>query len=128
MTGATRLIFIYGLLALFLGLTSCHRGQERAAAEMTGGDPGRGRVAIRQYGCASCHTIPGIRGANALVGPPLGQIASRVYIAGVLPNTPENMMRWIRSPQMVDPLTAMPNVGLTEAAARDIASYLYTLK
>jgi cytochrome c1 len=58
----------------------------------------------------------------------LGQIASRVYIAGVLPNTPENMIRWILNPQTVDPLTAMPNVGLTAAAARDIASYLYTLK
>jgi hypothetical protein len=28
----------------------------------------------------------------------------------------------------VDPLTAMPNLHLAEAEARDISSYLYTLK
>ena len=83
---------------------------------------------IQQYGCTSCHTIPGIRGANALVGPSLEQIASRMYIAGVLPNTSENMLRWLQNPPAVDPLTAMPNLGVTEADARDMASYLYTLR
>jgi cytochrome c len=102
---------------------------ERAASEMTGGgSPTRGRTAIEHYGCASCHTIPGVRGADALVGPPLTQIASRSYIGGVLTNSPENMMRWIRDPQGVDQLTAMPNLGVTDDDARDIASYLYTLK
>ncbi|HEX7956189.1 MAG TPA: c-type cytochrome, partial [Pyrinomonadaceae bacterium] len=102
---------------------------EQAAAEMTGGgSPARGRAAIERYGCATCHTIPGVRGADALVGPPLTRVASRSYIGGVLTNSPENMMRWIRDPRAVDPLTAMPNVGVTDGDARDIASYLYTLK
>jgi cytochrome c len=117
-----------GLIALLIGLSSCNQNLERTAAAMTGGNPGRGKEVLRQYGCGSCHTIPGIRGANALVGPALEQIASRMYIAGVLPNTPENMLRWLQNPPAVDPLTAMPNVGVTEADARDMAGYLYTLR
>jgi cytochrome c len=46
----------------------------------------------------------------------------------VLPNTPENMFRWLQNPPAVDPLTAMPNLGVTEADARDMAGYLYTLR
>jgi cytochrome c1 len=34
---------------------------------------------------------------------------------------------WIRNPPAIDPLTAMPASGLGEAAARDVAAYLYTL-
>jgi cytochrome c len=109
-------------------LSSCDRDAERAAAEMTGGTPSRGRAAISRYGCSACHTVPGVSGANGLVGPPLGQVASRVYLAGRLQNTPENMIRWIQNPQGVDDKTAMPNLGVSDADARDIASYLYTLK
>ena len=116
------------LVALLIGLASCKQEVERTAAAITGGEPGRGKQVIRQYGCASCHTIPGIPGANALVGPSLEQIASRMYIAGVLSNTPENMLRWLQNPPAVDPLTAMPNLGVTEADARDMAGYLYTLR
>ena len=67
-------------------------------------------------------------GPAALIGPPLGGIANRAYIAGVLTNEPGNMIRWIRDPQGVDPKTAMPNVGVSERDARDIAGYLYTLR
>ena len=67
-------------------------------------------------------------GPDARVGPPLGDIASRMFIAGVLPNQPANMVRWIRNPQGVDSLTAMPNLGVSERDARDIAGYLYTLR
>lgn len=92
------------------------------------GEPERGRQAIRYHGCASCHTIPGVRGADGLVGPSLEHIASRAYIGGVLPNTPDNLVRWILDPPGVDPQTAMPDLHLSERDARDIAGYLYTLK
>ena len=111
-----------------LALASCRDKQEHSAARSTGGDPSRGGAAIGRYGCASCHTIPGIRGANALVGPPLDRVGSRTYIAGVMANSPQNMMRWLRDPPGVDPLTAMPNLHVTEADARDIASFLATLR
>ncbi len=62
------------------------------------------------------------------MGPPLSRIASRVYVGGVLPNTPENMVQWIRNPKAVDEKTAMPVLNVTDADARDIAAYLYTLK
>jgi cytochrome c1 len=72
--------------------------------------------------------IPGVVGANRSVGPPLAGIANRQYIAGVLPNTPANMMRWLRQPTKVDPLSAMPDLDVTEQDARDIAAFLYTLR
>jgi cytochrome c2 len=100
----------------------------REAAAMTGGDPARGPALMRKYGCQTCHTIPGVVGADGLVGPPLTGIASRSYIGGVLPNAPDNMMRWISDPKAVDPLTAMPNVGVTPSDARHITAYLYTLR
>ena len=119
------------LLGPILTFTACKRStamSDAAAAQITGGNPARGEVAIRLYGCPACHSVPGIPGARATVGPELAGISGRPYIAGVLTNTPTNLIRWIHHPQQVDPLTAMPDVGLTEPAARDIASYLYTLK
>lgn len=94
----------------------------------TGGDPEQGKLKIRNYGCPACHTIPGITGAEALVGPPLIHWSRRVYIAGEMPNTPDNLMRWIQHPPAIEPKTAMPDMGVTEQDSRDIAAYLYTLK
>jgi cytochrome c len=87
-----------------------------------------GRAAIQRYGCATCHTIPGIPGARGLVGPSLERVASRVYLAGVLENTPANMARWIQDPRAIDRLTAMPVLGVTSQEANEIVSYLYTLR
>ena len=91
-------------------------------------DPARGRKAINQYACVTCHAIPGIVGPNAPVGPPLAAIATRGFIAGVLPNTPQNMVRWLRHPQAVNPHSAMPDLGVTERDAGDMAAYLATLR
>jgi cytochrome c1 len=116
-------------LAAF-ALTGCQAQRQAAeqAVRLTGGDPDRGRWAIRQYGCASCHSVPGVLGADGLVGPPLDRIGARTVLAGHLPNTPANMVRWIRHPRQVRPDTAMPDTGLGEPEARDIAAYLYTLR
>jgi len=97
-------------------------------AIVPGGDPDRGRLAITQYGCGSCHTIPGIRTARGLVGPPLTSVGGRVYLAGHLPNTPSNMQQWIQHPREQEPHSAMPDMGVTDGDARDIAAYLYTLR
>jgi cytochrome c1 len=48
-----------------------------------------------------------------------------MYIAGRLQNTPENLARWIKDPKGVDDKTAMPNLGLDDQDARDIAAFLY---
>lgn len=116
------------VVAAVLLLAACDAGPRKLALAVPGGDPTTGRVLITRYGCDACHTIPGIRTARGMVGPPLAGIAGRTFIAGTLDNTPENMVRWIRDPWAVDSATAMPNLGVTEQQARDIAAYLYTLR
>jgi cytochrome c2 len=107
-------------------LASCNDSTATAIA-LTGGDPDHGKNKIRDYGCWTCHTIPGIPGANAIVGPPLDQIANRAYIAGQ-PNSPRRLIDWIQHPENVRRPTPMPDMGVNEADARDIAAYLYTLR
>ncbi len=83
---------------------------------------------LSAHGCGICHTIPGVLGANGTIGPPLTDYARRVYIAGKLPNQLDNLMRWIRNPQGIEPGTAMPNLPVSEAEALAMAAYLYTLQ
>lgn len=91
-------------------------------------DPERGRLALRLYGCRTCHMIPGLVGRfDVRVGPPLDELGSRAYVAGVLANEPEAVVHWIMDPQSVDPLSAMPDLGVSEDVARDVAAYLYTV-
>lgn len=129
--------FVVGLLAVgavaapisFAVMRWQARAQAQTTAEqLTGGDVNRGELAIAAYGCGSCHTIPGIPAANGKVGPPLKGVAVRTEIAGKLANSPKAMIRWLRSPQAVVPGNGMPNQGLTEQQARDVAAYLYILK
>jgi cytochrome c len=91
------------------------------------GDAARGSETIQAYGCGSCHSIPGIRGADGTVGPPLDHWAERKIIAGEVPNDPARLITWLTVPQSIEPGTAMPNMGVTDGQARDIATYLYTL-
>jgi cytochrome c len=125
-----RMLPLLGILSLVLLLTACATpGQELAGAErIRAGDPVRGWQAIQTYGCHSCHAVPGVPSANSYVGPPLTAWAARHYIAGKLPNEPDYLVQWIRFPQAIEPGTAMPNMGVTENDAQDIAAYLYTLQ
>jgi cytochrome c len=121
------------MAVLSLGLIGCERysneGSYREASRITGGgNPATGKETIRRYGCQGCHSIPGIRDANGVVGPPLDHLSHRIYLAGELPNTTENLMHWIQRPHDIHPRTAMPEMGVTDEDARDIAAYLYTLK
>jgi cytochrome c2 len=123
---------LLGATALVTLLTSALDPNEASidtARQMTtGGDPHHGVELIRFYGCASCHQIPGVRAPDAFVGPPLDHIAARNYVGGVARNTPRNMVSWIQNPKQMDARTAMPNLFIPEPDARDIASYLYTLR
>lgn len=101
---------------------------ERAQEPLRPGNREAGRNAIKQYLCATCHEIPGFPGAENEVGPRLAGFAKQRYIGGMLLNTPENRVRWLRDPRAVDPHSAMPNLGLTEQDARDIAAYLAELR
>jgi cytochrome c2 len=108
-------------VVLLLILAGCSNDKPAADAE-------RGRLLLRQFGCGGCHRIPGVADAQGNVGPPLEGVARRVYLAGMLPNSPAAMARWIRTPKAIDPRTAMPELGVSEAHARDMVAYLQTLK
>jgi cytochrome c2 len=115
-------------LACWLALNCLLANASEPVWAVPGGNASRGSQRIEQFGCAACHDIPGVKNAEGNVGPPLTRIGDRTYIAGMLRNTPANLVRWIREPQAVVPGNAMPNMGISEADARDIAAYLYTLR
>ena len=107
-------------------VAGCRAAEGRTT--FTGGDPDRGKQAIAGFGCGACHEIGGVPGAHGKVGPPLDGIGERSMIAGQLPNTPENLVRWLLDPPGVEPGTAMPDLVNDEQTARDMAAYLYTLR
>ena len=117
----TGLMIIAVLAGLVLALLSagCYQPDASTAA-------GRGKALAVSYGCAACHDMPNMPTAG-LVGPPLRGIARRAYLAGTFSNTPENMIRWIRSPRQLDPDTLMPELGVSQEDGRDLAAFLYTL-
>ncbi|MEO0692736.1 MAG: c-type cytochrome [Pseudomonadota bacterium] len=105
-----------------------HPDWEAAALEIHDANPDRGAALMIDYGCGACHVIPGVAGARGTVGPQLDGFASRAYVAGILPNTPGGLVRWLMNPTTHAPQTAMPDLGVTEPQARDMAAYLYTLR
>lgn len=113
--------------AAALVLCGCSDKVPRQEHSVPGGSPERGLASLDKYGCGYCHAIPGLDGLQEIGGPPLHAWADRRYIAGELPNRTENLVLWIVDPHAVEPGTAMPNLGVTEAEARDMAAYLYTL-
>jgi mono/diheme cytochrome c family protein len=92
------------------------------------GNAERGRHVLQQYACVACHEIPGAVGASVPVGPPLDHMARRAFIAGVIQNTPQNMIAWLQAPKQFVPDGAMPNLGVTEQDATDMAAYLLSLQ
>ncbi|RIK35950.1 MAG: cytochrome c class I [Chloroflexi bacterium] len=128
------LVLVSSVLIVTALLAACAepmRPPSRAAAVAATPAPGevqRGWQLIQDYGCHTCHTIPGVPAANALVGPPLTDWADRHYIVGMIPNTPENVSTFIQHPQSFRPGTAMPDMGVTSEDARAISAYLYTLR
>lgn len=113
------------ILTILLLLAACKRPE---AAAPVAGDAHRGKQLIEQYGCNSCHIVPGVEGANGMVGPSLDHVASRQIIASKLVNSQPNMTAYIQNPQMTNPDNVMPNLGVKPDEARDIVAYLYTLK
>jgi cytochrome c2 len=115
------------VLLVVVALVATHAGRSASARvpAMPGADASRGARLIASYACGACHTIDGIAGADAHVGPPLRDLARRRVIAGKLPNTPQDLARWIARPQQIDPGDVMPDLGLSDQQASDIALYLY---
>ena len=123
-------LVLVAILGAFLAGYAAKREHERKlwAGALTGGDPAKGPRLMLQVGCAGCHEIRGVRGPGGLVGPPLSNVGQRVYLAGRLTNTPANLIGWIAHPRDVDPQTAMPVTGISDADARHVAAYLLALR
>jgi cytochrome c len=116
-------------LLVVLGSAACGNGDETPTpVVVAGGDPERGREALIRYECNTCHRIPGVETENGRTAPALTVWANRAFVAGIMPNTPENVMDFIQDPQRYRPGTAMPDLGVTDDDARDIAAYLFTLR
>jgi cytochrome c len=103
------------------------RDPQPAGLTVMRGDPDAGRVALARLGCSSCHAIDGVRAAGGQVGPSLNDLRSRRYVAGRLPNTAENLVRFIVDPRGVSPGTMMPDLDVTELEAWNMVAYLATL-
>ena len=114
-------------LVLVLVPTACGR-QPGPPPSLMPGNEALGKEAIARYGCGSCHRVPGVKGANALLAPPLDSFSKRQWIAGRLENTPENLARWLRDPKAIDDRTDMPNLGVTQDEAVNMAAYLEKLE
>lgn len=116
-------------VALVVTTSACgsHAPDERPAALRATADEAivaRGAERFRQHGCGACHHRSEIPGARGVTGPPLDDLRERVYVAGHLPNQPEQLARFIAHPQAVDPATAMPSTGVSLDDARAIALFL----
>jgi cytochrome c len=114
---------------ILIAIAGCSARDERfSARQVPGGRAANGRNYMAAAGCGSCHMIPGVVNARGMVGPSLEHFAQRSFIAGEVPNTAENLVRWIVNPPSIEPNTAMPVLGVTSPEARDIAAYLYQLR
>lgn len=126
-------VLVVLVLAVALGVAAASTYErsraEREANAATGGEGLRAIAVMTHNGCAGCHTIPGVPGAQGTVGPKLdGSLSKRRYIAGTIPNSPENMVRWLQVAREINEKTAMPSTGITDQEARDVAAYLYALR
>ncbi len=116
------------LRALLVALIGSTASAQENIPPLAPGSASHGAELIAEKGCGACHMIPGITGANGLVGPPLNLMGRRIFVAGLLRNTPQNLAAWVFEPQRFVPGNAMPSTGLTESEALDVAAYLETLR
>ena len=125
--GASALILVFLAFAIALFVNTTNNTNVMTKPHIAHANPLDAPDAIRAYGCGTCHEIPGVQGANGTVGPELKDLSERSLLAGQIPNTPDNLVLWIQHPQLVRPGGDMPEMGVTDTDARNIAAYLYSL-
>jgi cytochrome c oxidase subunit II len=87
-----------------------------------------GRRIFETIACINCHTIAGTP-ANGRFGPDLTHVMSRDTIAsGVVPNTPENLRRWLLNPDAIKPGARMPAMNLNDEELDAVTAYLASLR
>jgi mono/diheme cytochrome c family protein len=91
-----------------------------------GGDAKRGKEVVETAGCLGCHAegddtkVREARGTTYDIAPELTRVGSKV--------SPAWAYDWIRNPRHFNPTTKMPSLRLTDGEAKDVVSYLMTLK
>jgi cytochrome c oxidase subunit 2 len=102
--------------------------QKLAAQTPPDGSPASVGLQLYQAGtCIGCHVVRGVSAGG--IGPDLTHFGSRKTIAGgILPNTPENLARWLRNPPAVKPGSLMPDQRLSDAEVAALVAYLQSLK
>ncbi len=93
----------------------------------TDGDE-NGRALFISMACTGCHTIQGMPEAQGKVGPELTHQASNSLIVDVLPNTEENLKKYLKDPAGVKPGALMPNQYMTDSEIDALVAFLRTLK
>ena len=96
--------------------------------------------------CIACHAVRGVPSMQAVVGPNLTHVGSRSTIAaGLYPNDPQHLARWVKNANAMKPGVSMPTFGLgeydpvtlkgpvktggfTDQQLADIVAYLSSLK
>jgi cytochrome c oxidase subunit II len=87
-----------------------------------------GQAVFQHNACISCHTIAGTV-ANGRFGPDLTHLASRETIAsGAVPNTPENIRKFVQNPNHFKPGVLMPPMHLSDHDLDAVTAYLSALK
>jgi cytochrome c2 len=118
------------LLAMLLTLPACNWFRDfdfKRGARLTGGDPELGRKKLALRSCGSCHVIPGVPRAEGKSAPSLAGWSGRSTFLKTVPNTPENLEKWLDKPSHRKPGTNMPDINLTPEDSRDMAAYLFSI-
>jgi cytochrome c oxidase subunit II len=114
--------------------------QAKPVEKPASGDAAAGYALFTGRGtCIGCHTMQGVQGATARVGPNLTHLMGRETFAGAMFDiSPENLDRWIHNPSAMKPMrpdqgTGMPNLTktgpqLTDAEINQLVAFLTTLK
>lgn len=113
-------------IALFAWQSINDEREKAVARALTGGNTVNAPSLMIRFGCAGCHTIAGVPGADGQVGPALTSLRKRVFIGDGIRNTAPNLIAWIVDPHSLSANSAMPATGISIAEARDVAAFLYS--
>jgi mono/diheme cytochrome c family protein len=115
-----------GAVTAYLFSVSARSEYRNSGDSPAGGNPQRGKQLVETAGCLACHAVGEntkvreTRGTSYDIAPELTRVGSKT--------NPAWLYDWIRNPRRFNPTTKMPNLRLTDGEARDIVSYLTTLK
>ena len=87
-----------------------------------------GAALMADFGCGTCHSIPGVPGADRPGRPAARQYRRANDSCWISVQYPDNMIAWLERPQSIVPGNAMPNMEINDHDAKDITAYLLTLR